>query len=117
MASRIGRTSLPIAAALLCTATFVQSAVAQEVRRGPLASVTSLKSLTPPPDARLVFSPEVDSKIEWAAFVGATDRYAHGVLGDAIEASGIAVKVRGGELVTVQLNRDVYEDIDPRIVQ
>ncbi|MEM1365296.1 MAG: hypothetical protein AAGH82_06045 [Pseudomonadota bacterium] len=113
MGRTFGRLTLLTIVALMCL-----PALAQETtRRGPLASMTSLKSLTPPPDARLVFSPQANSKIEWAAFVSATDRYAHGVLGDAIEASGIAVKVRGGDLVTVQLNRDVYEDIDPRLIQ
>lgn len=112
----VGQISL-LTAALLCAPALSQTASADEPRRGPLAAITSLKSLTPPPDARLVFSPASDSQIEWVAFTGATDRYAHGVLGDAIEASGIAAKVRGGEVVTVQLNRDVYEDIDPRLVQ
>ncbi|MEN0086839.1 MAG: VCBS repeat-containing protein [Pseudomonadota bacterium] len=115
--SSFGRFSLLIATAMLCASAVTQVSMADEPRRGPLASITSLSKLSPPPDARLVFSPETGSKIEWAAFTGATNRYAHGVLGDAIEASGIAVKVRGGELVTVQLNRDVYEDIDPRLVQ
>ncbi|MEO0635762.1 MAG: VCBS repeat-containing protein [Pseudomonadota bacterium] len=105
-------TALAAGLAIGCSA-----ALAQESRRGPLAALTKLGKLNPPPDARIVFSPVRDSKIEWAAFVQATDRYAHGVLGDAIEASGIAVQLRGNELVSVQLNRDVYEDIDPRLVQ
>ena len=47
---------------------------------------------------------------------GPTERYRHGVLGDAIEASGLAVAVAGGEVATLQLaESSVFEDRYPRL--
>ena len=46
-----------------------------------------------------------------------TDRYRHGVLGDAIEAAGLSVITRGGDLLTLTLpGTDVFEDRYGRLV-
>lgn len=46
-----------------------------------------------------------------------TDRYGHGVLGDAIEAGGLALRLKGGILETLNLTTQaVFEDRAPRIV-
>jgi hypothetical protein len=45
-----------------------------------------------------------------------TNRYGHGVLGDAIEAASIVVERRGGKREIVRLGNDsVFEDLEPRI--
>ena len=46
-----------------------------------------------------------------------TRRYDHGVLGDAIEAGGLRVRLRGGaELATRLPAESVFEDLRPRVV-
>lgn len=46
-----------------------------------------------------------------------TDRYGHGVLGDAVEAGGLALRLEGGYLETLDLTTEaVFEDRTPRIV-
>lgn len=46
-----------------------------------------------------------------------TDRYGHGVLGDAIEAGGLALRLKGGRVERLTLTTQaVYEDRAPRIV-
>jgi hypothetical protein len=52
-----------------------------------------------------------------AWFTGQTDRYGHGVLGDKLEASRLAVETAEGERIDVVLpvNR-VFEDVEPRLV-
>ncbi len=55
-----------------------------------------------------------DIRAAW--YVGPTERYAHAVLGDAIEAAGLAVKTADGATLTLELPRDaVFEDITPRL--
>jgi FG-GAP-like repeat len=45
-----------------------------------------------------------------------TNRYGHGVLGDAIEAASIVVERKDGKRETVRLGHDsVFEDLEPRI--
>jgi hypothetical protein len=45
-----------------------------------------------------------------------TDRYGHGVLGDAIEAAGLQVVLRDGRRLTYRLPDDsVFEDLEPRV--
>ncbi|MBM3581552.1 MAG: VCBS repeat-containing protein [Alphaproteobacteria bacterium] len=54
--------------------------------------------------------------IRAAWLVGATDRYAHGVLGDAIEAEGVAVETADGRRLEFRLPADsVFEDRYPRL--
>ena len=51
-----------------------------------------------------------------AWYDGATDRYAHGVLGDAIEPSSLSVTDSDGCTVTAELNKEhVFEDLAPRL--
>ncbi|PIW28932.1 MAG: hypothetical protein COW30_06280 [Rhodospirillales bacterium CG15_BIG_FIL_POST_REV_8_21_14_020_66_15] len=46
-----------------------------------------------------------------------TERYGHGVLGDAIEAGGLALRLQGGSLEILDLTTQaVFEDRAPRIV-
>lgn len=46
-----------------------------------------------------------------------TDRYAHGALGDAIEAGGLALRTRRGRVERLTLRTEaVFEDIAPRLV-
>lgn len=55
--------------------------------------------------------------IRAAWLTGPTTRYRHGVLGDAIEASGLAVELAGGRIVSLTLGPDaVFEDRTPRLV-
>lgn len=51
-----------------------------------------------------------------AHYVAPTARYAHGVLGDAIEAGGLAVRDAAGRRHVLMLSGDsVFEDITPRL--
>lgn len=51
-----------------------------------------------------------------ARYVAPTTRYAHGVLGDAIEAGGLAVRDASGKRHVLMLPEDsVFEDITPRL--
>ncbi len=48
--------------------------------------------------------------------VGQTSRYAHGVLGDAVEAGGLEVLLADGRRLRLELGRDsVFEDLTPRL--
>ena len=50
----------------------------------------------------------------WLA--GATDRYAHGVLGDSLEASRLVVETRAGRRLQFELPAHrVFEDLEPRL--
>lgn len=82
----------------------------------------SLKSATAPavesvpsgalPHARVARGREIDRA--WLA--DPTDRYRHGVLGDAIEAGSLVIERRDGSRGIVRLDADsVFEDITPRI--
>lgn len=64
------------------------------------------------PDARLVMG-KGDVEAAWLA--EPTDRYAHGVLGDAIEAGALVVRYTDGTVGTLRLPPDaVFEDLYPR---
>ncbi|ARP98832.1 FG-GAP repeat domain-containing protein [Pseudorhodoplanes sinuspersici] len=64
------------------------------------------------PDTRIATS----RTIARAWLVEPTRRYAHGVLGDAIEAGGLTIESRDGNRKTLKLGSDaVFEDIEPRI--
>jgi hypothetical protein len=55
--------------------------------------------------------------IQRAWYAGATDRYAHGALGDAIEASVLVAEDVFGTRYQLELDpSDVFEDLTPRIV-
>ena len=56
-----------------------------------------------------------DIALAWLA--EPTDRYAHGVLGDALEAGALNVALRSGATLTYRLPpHEVFEDLAPRIV-
>ena len=65
------------------------------------------------PDARIAFGRD---KIARAWLAEPTDRYRHGVLGDAIEAGSLVIERRDGQRSVLRLGADaVFEDIEPRI--
>jgi FG-GAP-like repeat len=66
-------------------------------------------------DARVVIGTETIARA-WLA--EPTTRYAHGVLGDAIEAGSLVIERRDGRRAVRRLSPDaVFEDIAPRIVR
>lgn len=66
------------------------------------------------PDARVAIGA---GEVARAWLAEPTTRYAHGVLGDAIEAGGLVMELRHGRTVVIRLGQDaVFEDIAPRIV-
>jgi hypothetical protein len=91
------------------------------------AAVLSLHDATPPspaaaapmrpgqlPHSRLAQGTR-DIAAAWLA--GATDRYAHGVLGDDLEASRLMVETREGNSLRLDLPQHrVFEDLEPRLV-
>lgn len=57
-----------------------------------------------------------DGDIRSAWLTGPTSRYQHGVLGDAIEAEGVAVRLKNGQYRHFKLPKDsVFEDLIPRL--
>ena len=57
-----------------------------------------------------------DRDIAAAWLAGATDRYGHGVLGDALEASRLVVETRAGRRLQIELPAHrVFEDLEPRL--
>ncbi len=51
-----------------------------------------------------------------AWYVSPTKRYRHAILGDAVEAGGLAVKTRSGKVIRVKLpSHEVFEDRTPRL--
>ena len=65
------------------------------------------------PDGRIIAGKR---QIARAWLAEPTNRYGHGVLGDAIEAASIVVERRDGKRETVRLGNDsVFEDLEPRI--
>ena len=80
----------------------------------PLAPPPDL-GLTPLPDGGVAAS---GGDIQRAWYIEPTERYGHGVLGDAIEAGGLAVVAGStGVIQTLLLDEaDVFEDITPRII-
>jgi len=66
------------------------------------------------PDGRIATSESGDLRQAW--FAQPTRRYAHGVLGDAVEAGSlVAVTVSGNRVDAVLPEHQVFEDITPRI--
>lgn len=63
----------------------------------------------------LLVASDTDSLI-LAQYINPTDKYAHGVMGDAIEAEGLVVYFNE-QYLELQLGEDyVYEDLKPRLV-
>lgn len=66
------------------------------------------------PDGEIATTKQGDIRQAW--FGQPTTRYAHGVLGDAIEAGSLVVQTEDGTLVEAVLpDTQVFEDITPRI--
>lgn len=66
------------------------------------------------PDGRIAVALTGDIRQAW--FAGPTQRYAHGVLGDAVEAGSLVVVTASGERLEAALPvSQVFEDITPRI--
>jgi hypothetical protein len=89
------------------------------------ADPARLESTSPPdrpavptgalPDARVAMGTD---KIARAWLADPTNRYRHGVLGDAIEAGSLVFERRDGGRGVVRLGADaVFEDIEPRIAR
>ena len=67
------------------------------------------------PDTRVAI---VDGGTARAWLAEPTDRYRHGVLGDAIEAGSLVIERRDGRRDILRLGADaVFEDIEPRIAK
>ncbi|WP_415403593.1 FG-GAP repeat domain-containing protein [Tateyamaria sp. SN3-11] len=61
-------------------------------------------------------APAVGDTIVSARFTDPTDRYAHGILGDAIEWGALELTLRDGSVRTFTLPQDhVFEDVAPRL--
>ncbi len=73
--------------------------------------------LARPPDALPDARPgQGANDIAEAWLIGPSVRYDHGILGDAIEASGLRVVLRDGKVLEYGLDEDsVFEDLMPRI--
>ena len=68
------------------------------------------------PDSVVTFADIGISGIKTAWYDDETIRYAHGVLGDAIEAGSLHVKTAEGKTLSVTLETaQVFEDIQPRL--
>lgn len=66
------------------------------------------------PDGRI--STYEDGDISSAWYGAPTERYAHGILGDAIEASRLYVKTKSGKTLKLNLPKfEVFEDQTPRL--
>ena len=69
--------------------------------------------IDPLPDTEVAHG---DGTIAAAWLVGPTERYGHAVLGDAIEAGGVAARLGDGRLLRYDLAADaVFEDRTPRL--
>jgi len=67
------------------------------------------------PDGR-VAKAQIERDIAEAWYSEPTGRYAHGVLGDAIEAGSLKIRTNRGVVFTFRLPRtEVFEDITPRL--
>ena len=66
------------------------------------------------PDGGIARAENGAVRLAW--YAEPTDRYAHAVLGDAIEAGALVLALSDGQEITYLLNRDlVFEDITPRL--
>ncbi|WP_420013623.1 FG-GAP repeat domain-containing protein [Tateyamaria sp.] len=64
----------------------------------------------------LCAAPSLADVITGARYAAPTDRYAHGILGDAIEWGALELTLDSGQTVTFTLPQDhVFEDVAPRL--
>lgn len=101
------------------SATADPSRILQESDRGTyekwLKPARKPASRNPLPDGELAVSSD-DGDIVAAWYEGPTSRYRHGVLGDSIEASVLAVRLKNGATEKLELPKsEVFEDRIPRI--
>lgn len=86
--------------------TFVLTETAN--REAPVSDVD------PIPDGRIARG---SGTIAEAWFAGPTLRYRHGVLGDAVEAESLKLRLKDGSVLEYKLPDDsVFEDLEPRII-
>lgn len=102
-------------------------AVRQDGKRFEVALSGKTLALLPT-DSRIVVAPAPDilpdgevsegtGVIRRAWLTGATERYAHGILGDRIEASGVGIERADGKFLYFELGADsVFEDRRARLV-
>ena len=89
------------------------------MRRPPLAAIAAMAMLAPAgaqerlPDGIVIMG---NNDIAEAWLTRPTDRYAHDILGDAVEAGGLAVTTRDGKTLELVLPKQfVFEDRQARI--
>ncbi len=64
----------------------------------------------------LAATPALSQDVTAARYEDPTERYAHGVLGDAIEHGALVMEIEGGRLLRLVLpDRKVFEDTEPRL--
>ena len=64
----------------------------------------------------LLHAGELHAEIKDARYGEPTDRYAHGILGDAIEFGALTLSMADGRKITIRLPLDrVFEDVAPRL--
>lgn len=111
---------LKTAAALFLASAAVAQAADWRVESANAAAYADAvaESGAPAPDGLpdgLVATADGDIRAAW--YVGPTRRYAHGILGDAIEAAALRVEIAEGAQLTYDLPANmVFEDRTPRIV-
>ena len=67
--------------------------------------------------AALLAAGSAAAEIASARYLEPTTRYAHGVLGDAIEYGALEMRVKGGKRLKLTLpETNVFEDLEPRLV-
>lgn len=83
------------------------------------ATASSFAATQPTPDTDFPESlvhAQASAGITSSWYDGATSRYAHGVLGDAIEATELHTTTVGGQFISLTLDaQHVFEDIAPRL--
>lgn len=79
------------------------------------ATLSPLPAAERIPDGEIATSASGDIAAAW--FARPTTRYAHGILGDAIEAGSLVAKTRDGRTIEAVLPAtQVFEDLTPRLV-
>ena len=94
---------------------YLQSLFAITILTFSMSVLAAELPLTDFPDS-IATSANAKSGIKSAWYDDATTRYAHGVLGDAIEAGSLHAKTADGKTVSITLSTEhVFEDIEPRL--
>lgn len=99
---------------LACWAASGQAATLELRRAGPsVAAASAPAQVDQLPHSRAAYGQE-DIDVAWLA--GATGRYRHGVLGDALEAGRLMLRLRDGTELSFELpDARVFEDLEPRL--